>query len=212
MDVLEQIETKLTSQFSINKYLADVNRWDRTVDALLKLAPAGIHYLRVDGRFDIASKQIYGDPMLDWILMVYNRIRRLGNLELRESAQVFTYTLEIGESSVTDVPLKFSTTDILDVDHNKLPKYLDGQGRLYTDVNGDFSNDLLITFTTTGAIVANSDLNLPISFFLVHREIVQDDFMAAGTMLSFPARRDIEAALKSATKEERKVSTGFGRL
>jgi hypothetical protein len=101
-DVLEQINKRLSSKYSIHQFLGSP-KWDAVKKSILALKPEGVAALQVAGRFDIASYALYDDPMLDWILMVYNGIKKIGYEEGLDVKRTINLTLDAGESEDLDV-------------------------------------------------------------------------------------------------------------
>jgi hypothetical protein len=102
MDALEQIDKRLSSKYSIHQFLGSP-KWDEVKKGILALTPEGVAALQVAGRFDIASYALYNDPMLDWVLMVYNGIRAIGYEEGLDVKRTINLTLDAGESEDLDV-------------------------------------------------------------------------------------------------------------
>ncbi len=211
-DVLEQIDDKLASNFNIQRYLKDVDLWDTTVKKLLALPAVGSYALQVAGRFDIASNQVFGTPELDWVLLVYNGIKRIGTFGVKDTKKTINLALDPLDSFTTEIPLLHARLDIK-VGDTIIPKFLDTQGRTEADVDGDANNELLITPTSTGAKIENLKIaGDPISFVIVFKEEDRDDFLNVGTVIPFPSLAEVTAVLTEVQAEEERKVTGFARL
>ncbi len=158
--VLDQIEERLGSPFSIHQYLIDTNLFDKVVKKILALKPVGQHALQVNGRFDIASFAIYGTSELDWILMVYNGIKRIGNFTGKDIKRTISLKLSPQQQFVVQVALSHDNLEIV-ANGVVIPKFLDVEQRTIADADGDGVNDVRITFTATGAVIENTEIVIP---------------------------------------------------
>ena len=212
MNVLEQIELRLASVFSMDKYMSFPAIWNRIAKQLPKLKVEGKHALAIAGRFDIASHQIYGDPQLDWILMVYNGIKRIGNSEGLNKKKTINLTLDPLEDTRLDVELQAENTTIIYGGEEKTGA-IDTQGRLEVDLNGDGTYDIRITFNDVGTIDVENLASVRYHFQIVYTTLIVDDYLDAGHEILYPNIDDVKQLLQTSVAEgQEQTVTGFARL
>lgn len=210
--VLDQAKTKIESEWSITKYLPYPDKWDNLVKQILKLKVAGVHSMRLDGRLDTASYQIYnGNPQLDWILMVYNGIKHIGSDEPVENRKAVYLTLLPDERSLQDVPIRHDDI-IFTYNGERYPVYTDGQGRDYVDLDGDTIPDIYIIYNVNGSITFWNDSSVKYYFQVSYIERTTSDYLMVGHQLLYPSYNDLLALVREINADDEKANTGFARL
>lgn len=180
---------------------------------LPKLPPAGTHALQVDGRLDIASFRLYEDPMLDWILAVYNAIRYFGSDEPYQETGTIHLTLEAGRHYVAAVPIRSGDLQII-YGGAKRPVYTNPDGSQYSTFGG---TTILITYQASGGVrirnEAESDVLLTVTFQIVYIKYLKNNFLMAGQQILYPDIEAVRTLLSDVRQTEEAASfTGFNRL
>jgi hypothetical protein len=213
MNVIDYANKRLESMYAINTYLKDTNLWDDTVKQIRALKAQDKHMMQVAGRLDIASLAIYGDAMLDWILMVYNNYQNVGDFGSIQIKKTIHLTLTAGEEYITGIPLNSATVSVQDSAGADVTVYYDSVGNYsYADVNGDLSPDLRIYYNSTGARIINVDPALTITFVIVYEEASEDNDLDVGTQVNYPALADVQKVLRQAKETDHKKYEGFASL
>lgn len=218
--VFDESKRKLLSDWSMDKYMQDPVKWDALVNQISKLPAAGVHSMQRDGRLDIASYRIYGTPQLDWILMIYNGLMRVGSDEPKQLTKSLNLTLAGGESNIFDDSLKHGELvfswddpdDDPDTGPQAVPIYTNGTGD-YVVLNGGIDPEIYIIYNSNGSVTISNVSAIQYTFVISYIERVTDDALMTGQQLLYP---DYESTLKLVKKSN--VSTqqskyaGFTRL
>lgn len=214
--VYDQITKKLQSEFSIHQYLPFPALWDRVVRGLLKLTAEGKHTMQLDGRLDIASWKIYGDPMLDWVLAVYNGIKRVGSdvpLRVRQTISLTLYSRHSSESQ--EIVKKSIRKEDVRIVFGGLTYSLVTQpdDSLTVSFSGGPNPDIRLTWTVDGTVlVKNESVNI-YSFQIFYFDYVRDLFLMAGQEIIYPNIDDVRGVLqKVQAQDQAEDFTGFARL
>ena len=210
--VYTQIDDKLKSQFSLAKYLGDDLKWDAAVDTIVKLKAAGSYAMQLDGRLDVAAWNIYGDPMLDWVLAVYNGARRVGSDEVQKATATAEIALAAGES--VDITAPIRKADLGIVYEGESIIVTDGpDGSKQANLDGSGEVDVRFVWNAYGAVtvmnLSSFDWEIQATYF----KYFKDEYLMAGAIIMYPAIEDIRSALAaSEAKAQAQQFTGFARL
>jgi hypothetical protein len=210
-DVLTQCKNKIESEWSMSKYLPYPDKWDALVNDILKLKAAGTHAIKVDGRLDIASHQIYGNPQLDWILQIYNGIKSIGSDEPIESRKAVYLTLLPDERSLQDVPIRHDDI-IFTYNGAAYPVYTDISGRDYVDLDGDLLPDIYIIYNNNRSITFWNDSSVKYFFQVSYIERTTSDYIMAGYQILYPDYQDLLALVREINSKADVETSGFARL
>jgi hypothetical protein len=208
--VFDEATRKLQSEWAVFQYMQDPVKWDALVSQIIKLKPAGVHAMQRDGRLDIASYQIYDNPQLDWVLMVYNGIKHVGSDAPTKNTKAINLTLDGGESNLFNVPML--PADMIFVWNGISQPILSNQTGYYVVLNGGSDPEIYIIFNSNGTITISNVSATRYTFSISYVERISDDYLMTGQQILFP---DYQATLKLIqqinSESERSVS-GFARL
>lgn len=210
--VYTQIDNRLKSQFSLAKYLGDDVKWDAVVDSIIKLKAAGQYAMQLDGRLDVAAWNIYGDPMLDWVLAVYNGARRVGSDSIMQETATLIVALAAGETTSVTAPIRKGDLGIA-YEGSSVTVEDEPDGSKQADLAGSGEADVRFVWDASGAVtiinLSAFDWEIQATYF----KYFTDDYLMAGTMLKYPAIEDVRNALSSSeAKVQAQSFTGFARL
>lgn len=218
IDVYEDIDSSLSSQYSIHSYLGN-SSWDYIKKKVQALTPAATHVMQVPGRLDIASQSVYSTPLLDWILLLYNGIDKIGYDQGIEESHSLSLTLPAvnteGYTYVTEDPLKSGSTSVMytDIDgkEKKATSYAVDTYR-YTYGFGAGPAVLQIDFNPTDLPRLTNISGSSISFRVAYTDIKYSQELDSGTILQYPSLDEVKAVLQQSIIIEDKKNLSFGRL
>jgi len=216
MNVTEQINQKVASNYSVDKYMGNLNVWDTLAKELPNLTALGLYSLKVDGRIDIASYDLYEDPMLDWVLLLYNKIKRIGTNTVSTIKKVLPLSIDARDGDVYDrqtydLGLAVGNFEVIS-NGDTIPTYQDPQGNTYADVDQDSVNDLYIEYGTRGATVITNTSLVDIDCSIAYTDRSVDNTLAKGYQLAYPSQSDIDTLLARVLVENQEQVSGFSRL
>lgn len=217
MDVYQQIQQKMQSKFSLHRWLGSTV-WGTLVKEIRALNKVGTYSLPLAARFDKAAFDIYGEPRLDWVLLVYNSIRAMGTFEGRDVQETFVLTIDPGVARTEDLQLTSDNFDLYTWDsineewviNRTRTTYAQG---FYYDLNADGLNDLQISTVAAGAVFTNTG-TAQTTFRLSYNRIEFSDLLDAGEDISYPSLAALEALFASGQieKSDKEKYYGFKRL
>lgn len=210
--IYTQIEENLASPFSIDKFFGNEALWDAVVNSILALPATGSHAMQLDGRLDVASWNIYGTRLLDWVLAVYNGVKHVGSDEvLAESANI---PLSVAKGTNLKITALIRKQDLAIAYDGQLKIVSDGpDGSKQADLNGNGIPDVRFVWNESGTVtvynIGTFDWTIEASFF----RYFTDTTLMAGQVISYPSVDSIRFALENATAKVAAQSfTGFARL
>lgn len=217
VDVYQDIQSRLDSPFNVSRFMVDTARWDKLMSELPKLKVAGKAAVSLDGRLDIISNNIYGTPLLDWVLLVYNKIRKIGGDILRVQ-RTLNVSMAAGSLRVFAVKIR-----PYNVSEPSIFTYLNSLGQAVT---ATVMQGPLRMYVTLGSVIeaitfsnrgdGGTDFrNMTSSiqeFQITYMDTVEDDTLVAGHVMYYPSLQDIRQLLLETEAGDAKDSSGFARL
>jgi hypothetical protein len=210
IDVYDKITDRMAGPLSIHRYLGS-SRWDTIVKQLTALPIAGTYAMQVGGRVDIASLEIYRDPMFDWVLLLYNHIRHIGSDEGYSVKKTATYATLSGETELLEAILTPGTYSVL---------YMDGTAQKEAALSQNIDGSTNVAFGGPPILLISYEYHTFIknisgseqSYVVAYPEIVYDDTLAPGTILNYPDALAVNKILAEESREVVNAVTGFARL
>lgn len=80
ISVMDQIDSALASQYNIGKYFRNTGKWDKLVQDILAIEDYKEVAIQIDSRLDIISYNEYGTSQLDWVIMIYNKVKSTSDI------------------------------------------------------------------------------------------------------------------------------------
>jgi len=208
--VFDEATRKLESDWAVFQYLQDPVKWDALVAQIIKLKPAGVHSMQKDGRLDIASYQIYDNPQLDWVLLVYNGIKHVGSDVPTQNTKAINLTLDGGESNLFDVPLL--AADMIFVWNGTAQPIFNNQIGYYVILDGGTDPEIYIIFNSNGTVTIRNVSTNRYTFSVSYIERVNDDYLMTGQQILFPDYRATLKLVQQINAESERAVSGFARL
>lgn len=217
VDVYQDIQSRLDSPFSISRYMVDNRKWDKLLAALPGLKVAGEKAVSLDGRVDIMSYQIYGTPLLDWMLLIYNGIKSVGGDILRVQ-KTLNVSMTAGELRVFDVKIRpYSVSEpsiftyLNSLGQAVTANVMQGSTHMYVTL-GSITEAITFTDRLDGGTTFRNLTSDTHEFQITYMDSVEDASLVAGHVLYYPSLSDVLALLQESESETSNVLSGFARL
>lgn len=215
MDVYEKINQDMQTIYSAHRYMS-TDKWFDVAHELYALSVAGNHALQVTGRVDIMSLAVYGTPLLDWVLLLYNNIKHIGNDEPIVTKRTATMTLAPGESRSLHISITPDSYSILsDVGAAQKQAYLSldvGTNVTSVQLDPDAAPGIDLTVQYVGDPTFTNVSAVSHTVTVAYNEMVVDDTLVAGQILTYPALTEVVRVLNEADRVSNNVRIGFSRL
>lgn len=189
MDVLQQIDDRLQSPFSIHKWIASKS-WGTLVKEIRLLPAVGVYSLPIAARLDKAAYDIYGNAILDWVLLVYNKIGTMGTFEGRDEQETFVLTIDGNGERTEDLQLTTTNFElyiwnaVTNTWQRNNTKTTSTEGFQF-DLNNDGINDMVVDTTKASPVFKNIG-NEEVTFQVVRTRKTYEDYLDAGEDITYP--------------------------